>query len=451
MQPGLPGSSVTPSSGRSQRSPSELAAGAVDRPSAAAQVDAGWVTRHTGARLDAAPGVAVLALRRNPRRAHLLVSLLLGKHVPVPAAAVLGAASALGARVQAALAPSPAVVVGFAETATALGHQVAASVTGPDGAPLPYVHTTRRPLPAGLSVVRFQEEHSHAVDQQLALVPELVAADVVVLVDDELSSGRTAVNVIRVLQQHLPARSRRYVLASLLDVRDDSQRAWTSQSVESLGASLLDVCLHRGSVHLPADLSERAAALVEALWARPVTEPAGPVTGPVAPVTEVGSSARRPSQPSSVAWHEVRLPAGTPVSAATGWDAAAASGLRAATRELAGRLALPAAGVPGAGVLVLGEQECLYPGQLLAEALGPGARTSSTTRSPALVVDADGYPLRSSITVPPGLDDYPTYAYNILGEAADVVLVTDRTPDPALVAALADGARVHVVVLTAVG
>jgi hypothetical protein len=111
-------------------------------------VEQDWVTRRTGAVLDAPAGTALLGLRRNPRRAHLLVSLLLGKHVPVPSGRVLAAAGALGDQVRDALGGRSPVVVGFAETATALGQAVAA-VAAPDGGPAPYAHTTRRPPPAG--------------------------------------------------------------------------------------------------------------------------------------------------------------------------------------------------------------------------------------------------------------------------------------------------------------
>ena len=97
------------------------------------------------------------------------------------------------------------VVVGFAETATGLGHGVA-SVSAADGGPAPYLHTTRRPAPAGARVVRFCEEHSHAVDQSLALLDDadLRGGRPLVLVDDELTTGKTAVNAIRVIQASWP-------------------------------------------------------------------------------------------------------------------------------------------------------------------------------------------------------------------------------------------------------
>lgn len=86
-----------------------------------------------------------LALRRNPKRAHLLVSNVLGKHVPQSPSVVYGQGFALGRRVRDLLGDEEAaraVVLGYAETATGLGHSVA------DGIALaPYLHSTRRPVP----------------------------------------------------------------------------------------------------------------------------------------------------------------------------------------------------------------------------------------------------------------------------------------------------------------
>jgi Phosphoribosyl transferase/TRSP domain C terminus to PRTase_2 len=394
----------------------------------------GWVTRQAGAELVSPPGVACLALRRNPKRAHLLVSLLLGKHVPVPSGIVLSAAADLGARVRGAVTPSPAVVLGFAETATALGHGVAA-VAGPDGTPAPYAHTTRRPLPAVTTTLAFEEEHSHAVEQTLGILDDRWLRDPerpLVLVDDEVSSGRTAVNAIRVLQRRWPRQ--RYVLASLLDVRAAEQCAATTAAVAALGADLTDVSLSRGQVFLPVDLPARAAELCAAPEVAPQASPF----------------------PAPVSSWSLELPAGTPLTGAHGWHTEAEAGLHEASSVLASRLRRHLEG----SVLVLGDEEFMYGAQLTAAALGPGVRTSSTTRSPALVVDQPGYPLRTALRFGAAEHpDQPAYAYNVAPSArtergtapgfAHVVLVTDRPARVGLVDALAGAASasVHVVVM----
>jgi hypothetical protein len=391
-------------------------------------VSGSWVTGHTGATLEVDPGVAELALRRNPKRAHLLVSLLLGKHVPVPAGTVLGAAAELGTLVRATVGPAGPYVLGFAETATALGHGVAASCDAGG-----YAHTTRRPAPAGATAVHFSEEHSHAVEQALAVLDDTGLRDPqrpVVLVDDELSSGRTAVNAIRVLQACWPREH--YVLATLLDVRSPQQRDATAAAVAELGARLSDVSLVQGRVHLPEDLAARAAELAA-------------LPAPTRPL-DVAAPVHR--------W-SLELPADTPLTGACGWDGAAESGLRTSTGLLADALRPCVTG----RVLVLGDEEFMYAAQLTAAALD--ASTSSTTRSPAVVVDEPGYPLRSLLQFPSSDDpDRRAFAYNVApsrhpdpGRAPgfdSVVVLADRALHPELVRALAGAARVDVHVVQVV-
>ena len=66
----------------------------------------------------------------NPKRSYLLVNPLQAKHIPVSPAAALEMMGALGDQV-AAKYPEARLVIGFAETATAIGAAVAARL-GPD-------------------------------------------------------------------------------------------------------------------------------------------------------------------------------------------------------------------------------------------------------------------------------------------------------------------------------
>ena len=385
-------------------------------------------------------GGVELGLRRNPRRAQLLVSRLLGKHIPVPVDDVLGAAHLLGGLVRDACGGATPVVVGFAETATGLGHAVA-SVAGADGGPAPYVHTTRRPAPAGAQLVQFLEEHSHATDQTLALLPggivgtSAMTADApLVLVDDEISTGMTAVNAIRALHAVWPRR--RYVLASLLDSRTAEQHRHVAEFGAALGAEVTSVALLAGTVTTPADVLPRAARLLEGL-----PSPTGPAGAPV-PVVRTS----------------VTLPGGVPTLAAQGWDRHCETRLGEAVRELADTLPVHRDG----RTLVLGDEEFMYVPQRLAAALGGQVRTSTTTRSPAAAVDTAGYPLRTVLSFPATEDPgRAAFAYNVApgtppepGNAPgfdDIVFVTDMPVtahvEDGLLQLLAASARrgVHVV------
>ncbi|OMI38147.1 phosphoribosyltransferase domain-containing protein, partial [Streptomyces sparsogenes] len=185
-----------------------------------------WVADRLGVGLEGGDELRELlglALRRNPKRAHLLVSNVLGKHVPQRPSAVHGAGVRLGRRVRELLGDrdaARAVVLGYAETATGLGHSVA------DGLALaPYLHSTRRPVAGVAPVGGFEEEHSHATSHLLLPEdPDLLATDgPLVLVDDEFSTGRTVLNTIAALHRRFPRE--RYVVVALVDMRSPEDRA----------------------------------------------------------------------------------------------------------------------------------------------------------------------------------------------------------------------------------
>lgn len=338
-------------------------------------------------------GALEVGLRQNPNRAQLLVSRVLGKHIPVTVRDVLAAAEALGTAVRGACAGQTPVVIGFAETATGLGHGVAA-VSAASAGSAPCVHTTRRPPPDGALVLRFSEEHSHATDQSLAVLDDASLRDrrPLVLVDDELTTGTTAVNAIRVLQASWPRPV--YVLASLVDCRSDARKAEVADAVRALGARLVSVSLFHARVRLPRDVAGAARRFIAA---RP--EPGAPAGG---------------SPPAPVSWHELQLPDGVPALGSCGWGSAEEIAAGAAMRAAATRLPVQRDG----RTLVLGDEELMYLPQLLAAALGGEVRTSTTTRTPAVTVDQPGYPLRTVLTFGSTDDGLrPAYAYNVMASA----------------------------------
>ncbi|MBR7677521.1 phosphoribosyltransferase domain-containing protein, partial [Streptomyces daliensis] len=200
-----------------------------------------------------------LALRRNPKRAHLLVSQVLGKHVPQRPGTVHGAGLELGRRVRALLGEAEAaraVVLGYAETATGLGHSVADGV----GARA-YLHSTRRPVRGVTPVGGFEEEHSHATSHLLLPEdPELLAEGApLVLVDDEFSTGRTIRNTVASLHRRYPRE--RYVVVALVDMRSEADSAELDKFAAELGARVEIVALAGGAVSLPDDVLERGQRL----------------------------------------------------------------------------------------------------------------------------------------------------------------------------------------------
>jgi adenine/guanine phosphoribosyltransferase-like PRPP-binding protein len=414
---------------------------------AAVVSDGSWVAEQVGIELSDSPGLRELvgvALRRgNPVRAQLLVSRVLGKNVPRHPAVVLGAGRLLGTEVRAVLGAEPAAVLGYAETATALGQCVA------DELGAVHLHSTRRPVPGFTPAAGFEEEHSHATSHLLLpRDPQLLAGDrTLVLVDDELSTGRTVLNTIAALHRCHPRH--RYVLAALVDLRTPQDRAHLARFTTGLGASVTAVALARGTIRLPDDVLERAAAVSARVGGD--SGRAAAVSGRVAGtsgraavtsgrVVSVGATTEARAELVRV---ELDWPIGVPEGARHGCTPEAVRRLTAALPALAGALAARLRG-DELRVLVLGSEELMYAPLRLAEALaaalpGVAVRFSSTTRSPALAVDVDGYPIRTALSFPAPEGEGERYAYNVAPGRRPahrfdaVVLVVDAAADtPAL-------------------
>ncbi|MFF4509846.1 phosphoribosyltransferase [Streptomyces mirabilis] len=399
-----------------------------------------WVAERLGVELvgdERLSDLLGLALRRNPRRAHLLVSNVLGKHVPQSPSVVYGHGFALGRRVRELLGAEDAgaaVVLGYAETATGLGHCVA------DGVGLaPYLHSTRRPVPGVDTAGGFEESHSHATSH--LLLPEnpalLAGAGPLVLVDDEFSTGNTVLNTIRDLHARYPRD--RYVVVALVDMRSAADLGRLAEFATEIGARVDLVTAARGTVNLPEGVLEKGQALVaehETTEATGTTE--NTRTTENTKTTEPADN--RPGH-HGAARVELGWPRGLPDGGRHGFTPGQRIRLDAALPAMAARVAeaLP----EGARrVLVLGFEELMYAPLRLARELeqvvSAEVRYSTTTRSPVLALDDPGYAIRTRLVFPAhdDPDDGPgeRYAYNVAGAGFDaVVAVVDSAADtPAL-------------------
>lgn len=374
-----------------------------------------------------------LALRRNPKRAHLLVSNVLGKHVPQRPSVVYAAGFDLGRRVRALLGEEGArraVVLGYAETATGLGHSVA------DGlGDAPYLHSTRRPVRGVARAGGFEESHSHATSHLLLPEdPELLAADghgpdgsphsVLVLVDDEFSTGNTVLNTIRALHERYPRD--RYVIVALVDMRSPADRGRLAEFAAEIGARVDLVVRSTGTVGLPDDVLAKGQALI-------AEQESAPGAGRRAEEQSPGTGIRTRL--------DLPWPAGVPDGGRHGFTPAHRALLEPALPALADRIAQALGDAPRR-VLVLGFEELMYAplrlGTALEERTNAEVRYSTTTRSPVLAVDDPGYAIRTQLVFPAHDDpaDGPgeRYAYNVAGAGFDaVVAVVDSAADtPAL-------------------
>ncbi|MFH8474903.1 phosphoribosyltransferase [Streptomyces sp. NPDC018000] len=395
-----------------------------------------------------------IALRRNPKRAHLLVSNVLGKHVPQKPSVVYSVGFELGRRVHELLGDAEArraVVLGYAETATALGHAVA------DGlGVVPYLHSTRRPVEGVERAGGFEESHSHATSHLLLPEnPNLLAgeyaptdarqggcaapADVpsgapLVLVDDEFSTGNTVLNTIRALHERYP-RSR-YVVVALVDMRSPADHGRLTEFAAEIGARVDLVVRNSGTVTLPEGVLEKGQALVAAhegaVSATAEAAGSGTTKAAASAATEaaVGPGCR-PCTRVDLQW-----PAGVPDGGRHGFTPAHRAALEPALPAMAARIAASLG--DARRVLILGFEELMYAplrlGTALEDHTDAEVHYSTTTRSPVLAVDDPGYAIRSRLVFPahdnPADGPGDRYAYNVAGAGFDAVVVTvDSTAD----------------------
>ncbi|MGW5472875.1 phosphoribosyltransferase domain-containing protein [Streptomyces chartreusis] len=348
-----------------------------------------WVAERLGVRLegdDELTGMLGLALRRNPKRAHLLVSNVLGKHVPQSPSVVYGAGFALGRRVRELLGAEEAaraVVLGYAETATGLGHSVA------DGVGLaPYLHSTRRPVAGVARAGGFEESHSHATSH--LLLPEdpalLVGDGPLVLVDDEFSTGNTVLNTVRDLHERYPRG--RYVVVALVDMRSAADAGRLAEFAGEIGARVDLVAAATGTVRLPEGVLEKGQELV----ARYEAESAG--AGGLSSAAPSGPIAQFPAPPNSGVAAEAGREGNAP-----------GSGVAAEVGRVGN--------APGSGVAAEAGQEGNHPSSGLAIEAGresnpPGARgTARSAPTGPQPEDERTHPhvTRVDLHWPPGLPD----------------------------------------------
>lgn len=162
--------------------------------------------------------VKIAKRENNKKRGYLVVNPLQGKHIPVSPTKTLEVFSQLG-RLLRQYDRESTLLVGFAETATAIGAQIAIDL-GMD-----YVQTTREQV-SGASYLFFEESHSHATEQKL--VKDRIEKEgkykQVIFIEDEVTTGNTILHTIDAMEK-LSQNKRKYAVASILNGMDKAALA----------------------------------------------------------------------------------------------------------------------------------------------------------------------------------------------------------------------------------
>lgn len=160
--------------------------------------------------------VRVAKREKNQKRPYLVVNPLQAKHVPVSPRKTLAVFDALARCLRQAYDGEKLLLIGFAETATAIGSRLAVVLDSD------YIQTTREDLEEA-EYLYFTESHSHATEQRLVkngLMERIQEADRVVFVEDEVTTGDTIAKLADLLQKAYP-KELKFAVASLLNGMDE--------------------------------------------------------------------------------------------------------------------------------------------------------------------------------------------------------------------------------------
>lgn len=209
-----------------------------------------------------------MAKRVNKKRSFLFVSKVLGKHLPAKASNVLYYSMLLARRLNEVFVGSEdtfdwsmdpdcfvkdnldryykndkkLLFIGFAETATGLGQCVFDRFENSV-----YFQTTREVIDGVDSVLTFEEEHSHATSHYCYVNREVLNnRDTIVLVDDEVTTGNTSLNIIKDIQKKYPRDE--YVVVSYLNWMSEEEKLKYAEFEKVEGIKIKFVYLLAGEI-----------------------------------------------------------------------------------------------------------------------------------------------------------------------------------------------------------
>ncbi|CUB06664.1 phosphoribosyltransferase domain-containing protein [Marinomonas fungiae] len=343
-----------------------------------------------------------IAERRNPKRAFLFVSKMLGRHIPIKPSVMRNSYKSIAAKLPKNL-PEPVLFIGMAETAVGLAAGVYQEAKG-SFAESVLLTSTRHPIDGKL-LCEFKETHSHATDHLIywpnepTLANRVAHAKSLVLIDDEATTGNTFANLYGALKDAGMDHIDHLVAVTLTD--------WSQEAVlEKIDGPKVTL-----------------VSLVQGKWS-----------------WSPNPDAELPIMPSV----DVTAKGAVDIIGAQNWG-------RLGVNESTCQIEKNVNALPTEKVLVIGTSEFVWIPFLMAEKLelqGAEVYFSSTSRSPIAI----GHAIESVITF---TDNYglgiPNFVYNIAHQQFDSVYLCCETPaesiDPILLKSLERISK-HVEVIT---
>lgn len=336
--------------------------------------------------------VYIAKRENNNKRKYLVVNRLQGKHIPVSPKSTFAMFGELADMVKEAYKNERLLLVGFAETATAIGTFLAIRLDSW------YMQTTREDI-RDVEYLFFSEEHSHATEQRLIktdLDKIIDDIDRIIFVEDEVTTGNTILNIIAVIKKAYQ-KNISFSVASLLNgMNKEAEKQYDDRGIK---LHYLVKTNHEGYTetaegykgdgnYFPADTANYQAANNQEFWFHTYM-PKGYI------------DARRLNK---------------------GVD------YFAACMDMYQEISQNIETESGKHILVLGTEEFMYPALFVAEKLelkGHIVKCHSTTRSPIAVSSETDYPLHKRYELVSLYDKSRlTYIYD-LAQYDEVIILTD--------------------------
>lgn len=343
--------------------------------------------------------VRIAKRENNTKRSYLVVDPLQGKHVPVEPSKALNLFKSLAEKLQGKYEGERLLLIGFAETATAIGAQAAITLG------TKYIQTTREVIPDARYLF-FSEAHSHATEQKLVkddIDRVINDIDRIVFIEDEVTTGNTIMNIIKIITKEYQKKIK-FAVASLLNgMTEESLKIYQDEKIELHYLVKTD---HSGY----GAVAEQYRC--DGLYICAIPENHTHESADIDVQSE-----------KNMREHIISIP---------GWMNARrfvdAKQYEAACRKLAETVIAETGVKQGERILVIGTEEFMYPALLTGqeiEKMGCEVRSHSTTRSPIAVSTEEEYPLHCRYELRSLYDpDRKTFIYDL--ENYDrVIVMTD--------------------------
>ncbi len=187
------------------------------------------------------------AARVSSKRKFLLVSKVLGKHYPVTPKLMSWSYRALARTVLKSNIGKSSLWIGMAETATGLGYGVYEAACHAGATNALFMQTTRYHL-EGIERLEFEEAHSHATDfflyypVQPDYRKQFLSAETLVLIDDEISTGKTFLRLIKAYQAVNTQLTKVFIVSLVNFAHPDDRAALEAQA----GVAVEWICFRQG-------------------------------------------------------------------------------------------------------------------------------------------------------------------------------------------------------------